>query len=277
MGVLGTSIVIALLSGCASLETESGYQVQAKSASAIRQEPWHNVTIMGDIRSVETLAVAPFNLPEPFPIRWEEELLDEGRVYMAKQIDGKMVPKPLVRVVERALLYDEEGRLLELFDAVFFPDQMRFYVLLPSERAQALKGHQMVIVSSDGTWLMTGRKKIVKLPVGQDLQQLPSGFFREHPSELRQTFILERPDPILADLEWRFSERFSVQGVAYSGQRDALTILSKWTSLNSVTDRVISCGTFTVAPGMMPVSVAISLARNVYVASRADCLARKKD
>lgn len=276
MGVLGISLVLASLIGCASLKESSGFVVQPKSASAMRQEPWHNVTLMGDISTVKTLAVAPFNLPEPFPLKWEDELVDEGRVYLAKQIDGKLVPKPLVRAVERALLYDQDGRLLELFDAVFHPDYRMFFVNLPPDRASALRGH-MVIVSSDGTWLMTGRKKIVTLPVGQDLRQLPSGFFAEHPSDLRQVLTLKSPDPIISYLKWHFSESFVVNGVMYSGTRDARTILGKWTGLNTVADRVISCGSFTVSPGMLPVFVAISLARNVHVASQEDCLAQKRN
>lgn len=269
-------VVCATFAGCASIKESTGFAVQSKSAEVVRQEPWHNVTLMGNISAVETLAVAPFNTPEPFPIKWEEELVDEGRMYPAKQIDGKLVPKPLVRVVERALLYDDNGKLLELFDAFFHADFRMFFVILPPERASALRGH-MVIVSTDGTWLMTGRKKMVTLPVGQDLRQLPQGFFRENPSDLRQVLTLNSPDPILSYLKWRFSESLVVNGVWYSGTQDARTIIGKYTSLSSVTDRVISCGSFTVSPGMIPVFMAISLVRNVYVATQEDCLAKKRN
>lgn len=276
MGVLGASLVLASLIGCASLKESSGFVVQPKSASATRQEPWHNVTLMGDVGTITTLAVAPFNLPDPMPIKWEDELVDNGRIYPAKQIDGRLVPKPLARVVERALLYSNEGKLLELFDAFFYPDLGMFFVNLPLDRASALRGH-MVIVSSDGTWLMTGRKKMVTLPIGQDLRQLPSGFFAEHPSDLRQVLTLKSPDPIISYLKWHFSDSLAVNGVMYSGTRDARTILGKFTSLNTFADRVISCGSFTVSPGMLPVSVAISLMRNVHVASQQDCLAKKQN
>ena len=276
VGALTASVLVVTLCGCATIKQEGGYEVRSKSESA-RQEPWHNVTLMGDIRAVETIAVAPYNFPEPLPTKWEDEFVDEGRSYTVKRIDGSEVRKPLARAVERALLYDADGKLLELFDAVFFPDQRRFLVLMSPEKAQVSKGHHMVIVSSDGTWLMTGRKKIVNLPTGQDLRQLPSGFFRDNPSELRQVFVLKRPDPILMDLTWRFDEHFTVHGVAYSGTRDAYAVLGKFTSLDAALDKVISCGSFTISPGMVPVGVAISLVRDVYVATQEDCLARKKN
>jgi hypothetical protein len=275
-GVLVTSVALVVLSGCASIKEGSGFTVQPKSAEVVRQEPWHNVTLMGNVSAIETLAVGPFNLPEPFPLKWENELVDEGRVYPAKQVDGKVVSKPLVRVVERALLYNEDGRLLELFDAIFHPDYRMFFVNLPLERAAALRGH-LVIVSSDGTWLMTGRKKMVTLPVGQDLRQLPQGFFREHPSDLRQVLTLKSPDPIISYLKWRFSETLVVNDIWYSGTKDAKTIMGKFTNLSSVADRVISCGSFTVSPGLIPVFVAISLVRNIHVATQEDCLAKKSN
>lgn len=275
MGALVASIVVLLSSGCASLKEEGGYIVQPKSAS-MRQEPWHNVTLMGDITAVQEVAVAPYNLPEPFPLKWEKELVDQGRAYTVTY-NGQKVRLPLVRVVERALLYDDNGKLLELFDAVFFPDQQRFYVLLPTDRVETLIGKHMVIVSSDGTWLMTGQKRIVDLLSGQDLRQLPSGFFRDNPSELRQVFVLKRPDPILMDLTWRFDELFTVHGVTYSGRPGARTVLGEFTSLDTPLDKVISCGSFTIAPGLAPISVAVSLARDAYVASQQDCLASKKN
>lgn len=277
MGAFTASVlVVTLFGGCATLKEEGGYVVQSKSDSA-RQEPWHNVALIGDIRTVDTIAVAPYNLPEPLPLKWEQEFVDEGRSYAVTGIDGRQARKPLVRVVERALLYNADGKLLELFDAVFFPDQRRFLVLMSPEKAQASTGHHMVIVSSDGTWLMTGRKKMVDLPIGQDLRQLPPGFFRDNPSELRQVFVLKRPDPILMDLTWRFGEHFSVRDVTYSGTRDAYTVLGQFTSLSTALDKVVSCGSFTISPGMAPISMAVSLARDVYVVTQQDCLARKKN
>ena len=87
MGALTASVLVVTLCGCATFKQEGGYEVQSKSESA-RQEPWHNVTLMGDIRAVDTIAVAPYNLPEPFPMKWEDEFVDEGRSYTVKRIDG---------------------------------------------------------------------------------------------------------------------------------------------------------------------------------------------
>lgn len=266
-----------VLSGCASLKQEAGFEVQPKTSVAtekvrVRQEPWHNVTLMGDIRRAETAAIAVVNLPEPLPAKWQEELVDKGRTYTVKLSDGRQVRKPLERVVFRAMAYTLDGQLVEMFDAVVTPTVKGLFILLPPERAEALKVHQFVIVPSDATWLMTTQKEMVTLAEDQDLAKLPVGFFAEHPSPLRQVIKTGAAHPVLTDLVQKFPNHFSVQGIPYSGRPDADIVLAQFTSLETGLDKVVSCGSFTVSPGMALVGVAVSVVRNVWAASKRDCL-----
>lgn len=269
--------VVLALTGCASLKQEAGFEVQPKTSVVaekvrVRQEPWHNVTLMGDIRQEKEIAIAVVNLPEPLPSLWQEELVDKGRTYAVKTSDGKQARKPLERVVFRAMAYTKDGQLVEMFDAVVTPAVNGLFILLPAERAEMLKAYQFVIVPSDATWLMTTQKEMVTLAEGQDLARLPVGFFAEHPSPLRQVIKTGATHPVFTDLARKFPNHFSVKGIPYSGRPDADIVLAQFTSLDTTLDKVVSCGSFTVAPGMAVAGVAVSIVRNVWVVSKRDCL-----
>ncbi len=268
-------ITIILLAGCASLKKDAGFEVQSKTAMQLmqsRQEPWHNVAVMGDLRELEEIAVAVVNLPEPIPTVWKGELMDKGRTYTVKLSDGRVLRKPLERVVFRAAAYTADGRFVELFDAVITSQARAFLVLLPANRAEELKGRQLGILSSDASWLMTTQRERVALREGQDVNQLPPGFFEEHPSPLRQVIVVKRDHPVFQDLLGMFSNHFTIRGVPYSGRPDADIVLSQFTGLETASDKIISCGSFAISPGMVALGVAISVVRNIAVANEKDCL-----
>lgn len=268
-------IALALLSGCASTGRNLGFEVQGKTATQVmrsRTEPWQTVAVMGDLRLLEQVAVAVVNLPEPLPTAWKEELLDKGRTYTVKLPDGRKLRKPLERVVFRAAAYTADGRFVELFDAVINSQARALFVLLPTHRVEELKRYQLAILSSDASWLMTTQRKRVALDEGQDVNQLPPGFFEEHPSPLRQVIVVKRDHPVFQDLVATFPNHFTLRGFPYSGRPDADIILAQFTGLETAGDKIISCGSFAVSPGMMPLGVAISVARNLSAVSEKDCL-----
>lgn len=275
-GAIG-ALILSILSGCASLSKDSGFEVQPKSALKNRQEGWHNVTLQGDIRKTQALTVAFVHLQQPLSTRWRAELVDQGRTYTVKLPDGRQLKKPLERVVERALCYTEDGRLISMFDADLEPTVLGFYVLMPPDQKKELCPN-LVIVPSDASWLLTTRSVVVPLQEGQELTQLPSGFFREHPSPLplRHMALRSRQDEdgkkFLSYLERKYPFHFSVGGVPYSGRPDADIVLAEFTSLDTPLDKVISCGTLSVSPGLITVGLAVSMIRNGYVASQKDCL-----
>lgn len=267
-------IVLALLTGCANIKQDTGFEVQSKTAQLLktRQEPWHSVAVMGDLRAVEEVAVAVVNLPEWLPTAWKEELVDKGRMYSVKLPDGRLLRKPLERVVLRAAAYTEDGHFVELFDAVITAKARALLILLPSNRAEELKRYQFAILPSDASWLMTTQKELVKLSENQDVNELPAEFFAEHPSPLRQTMVIKRDHPVFRDLLGTFRNHFTIRGVPYSGRPDTDIILSQFTSLETASDKIISCGSLAISPGMVTFGIALSVARNISVATQKDCL-----
>lgn len=268
------------LTGCASFKQEAGFEVEQKSGISVqtaglmhaRQEPWHNVAIIGDIRQSHEIAVAVVNMPNPLPDLWREELVDKARTYTVLLPDGRKVQKPLERVVFRAIAYTMDGNLVEVFDAVVTPSLKGVFVLLPADRDEALKSYQFAIISSDAAWLMTSQREMIPLEEGQDLMKLPVGFFKEHPSPLWQSVVIQQNHPVFEDILNKFSNHFKVNGIPYSGRPDAEIILSEFTSLETGLDKVVSCGSFTVSPGMVLVGAVVSVARNIWVANQKDCL-----
>lgn len=267
-------IVLALLTGCANIKQDTGFEVQSKTAQLLktRQEPWHSVAVMGDLRAVEEVAVAVVNLPEWLPTVWKEELVDKSRMYTVKLPDGRLLRKPLERVVLRAAAYTEAGHFVELFDAVITAKARALLILLPSNRAEELKRYQFAILPSDASWLMTTQKELVKLSENQDVNELPAEFFAEHPSPLRQTMVIKRDHPVFQDLLGTFRNHFTIRGVPYSGRPDTDIILSQFTSLETASDKIISCGSLAISPGMVTFGIALSVARNISVATQKDCL-----
>lgn len=265
-------LAFTLLSGCASLEKQAGFEVGPKAPIG-RQEPWHNLVLVGDVSRTEAVAVAYVPLSTPLPQGWKEEFVDANRVYTIDLPDEKKARKPLERVVFRALLYQGE-RFVEMFDAVLNPQLTGFFVLLPSPGTQ-YAGRTLVIVPSDASWLQTTQGEIVALPPGQSFVEFPKGFFEGHPSALKQVVDMKRGDPagklLFADMERLFPKRLMVHGVRYSGRPDAKVVAAEFTKVDTPIDRLVSCGSLTLSPGLVTIGLAVSGIRNLYVMNKDDC------
>jgi hypothetical protein len=270
--VLSLLIIALLITGCASLEKQSGMIIAGKNPVG-REEPWHNNALVGNVFTTERVSATYVQLPKPLPAGWKEELIDNSRVYEVKNPDNTKDRKSLTRVVFRALWYRNE-RLVGMSDAVLSPNLKGFFVLLPSD-AKAYAGNNLVIVPSHPTWLMTTKGETVEMTAGQSFSKLPSGFFEKHPSVVKEVLYLDPNDPVgkqwFADMEEFFPMLLTIGGTRYSGRPDADIIAAKFTSVDNPVDRIISCGGMPISPGMITLGVAISVARNVYVGSRADC------
>lgn len=264
---------VAALSGCATIKEVTGSNVQVqKDIVHKRQEPWHNLTLVGDIRKVMAYRVAYVAFPKPLPREWKEELFDKSRKYVVDLPDNKMLQKVLERVAFRALGY-RDGRFVTMFDTILNPQATGLFVLLPP--GGEYEGLDLAIVSSDASWLMTTQGEIVPIAEEQGLEKLPPGFFSEHPSPLRQSVRMDRADrsggKFFADLEALFPAHLAVGGFKYSGRPDTRIVLGEFTRVDQPLDRVVSCGGLSVSANMIPALLAVSAARNVYVAGKSDC------
>lgn len=273
-------IVLALLTGCASLKDNAGFDYQLKTAQATetRSEPGDSVVLMGHLHLKQEIAVAVVNLPTPLPLLWKQELVDKGRTYTVKGTDGKMLEMPLARVVVRAIAYTQEGRFVELFDAVVTTRARSLMILLPADRAEELMQYQFALVPSDASWLMTTQTEMVTLNEGQGLKELPKGFFEEHPSPLRQVITISREDKVFQELLEMFPERLKVYGVPYSGRPNATVVISQFSRVTGLLDRGISCGSAVATSGpLAPIAAAASVGTTIYAMGQKDCLAVNRE
>lgn len=269
-------LIAVFLSGCASIGKKAGFEVTAKEPIG-RQEPWHTMTLKGDISQVQALSVAYVALPDPVPTYWSEEFVDTHRVYevsLSNDQNGKQKKalKPLEKVVFRALRYTDGGEFIEMFDAVLNPSLSGFFVLLPSEGN--FVGSNLVIIPLDASWLMTVYGERVILPVSKTL---PAGFFQQHPSRITQVVRMDKKDPhgqkFFSELEKLFDPgRFIINGVVYSGRPDTKIVASRFTKVDNPIDRLVSCGTAPISPGMITVSLAIAAVHNVRAMTKEDCM-----
>jgi hypothetical protein len=251
-------IVFALLSGCATISRQAGFQVRERESLG-PQEPWHNLVLRENVSEVNAMTVAYVPLPQPVLDRW----LDEFKHTRNGQL--------LQRWVFRALLYRSES-FTGVFDAVLNKQRTGFFVLLPKD---IYAGNNLVILSSDALWLMTIKGELVDLPQGQSLMELPVGFFHKHPSQMTQIVEMRRSDPagkkFLADLEEMFPRRLMAHGKMYSGRGDAKYVADNFTAGDNSLDNIISCGALSANMAMItPVGAAITMGyttiRNTYVA-----------
>lgn len=265
-------VLAGMVSGCANLAKNAGSVVESKEAIG-RQEPWHNLAIVGSVRQTEAISVAYVALPSPIPKEWKEDFVDPKRIYTVSASDGKKARKPLERVVFRALAYRDE-EVVALFDAVLNPSLTGFFVLLPAD-GRPYMGLNLVIVPSHANWLMTLSGEIVMIPERRMFAKLPQGFFVKHPSMLRQVIPIGRSDPngrkLLVHLEQLFPKEFMVHGVRYAGRPDVKVVMGEFTKVDHPLDRLISCGSLTVSPSMGIIGLGISGIRNASVMSQDDC------
>jgi hypothetical protein len=240
----------------------------------VTQEPWHNLVLKGDVSEIQAAAVAYVPLPQPLPLR-----LDKEFIYNRPSPDGKSMR--MERRVFRSLLYRGES-FMGIFDAVLNKQRTGFFVLLPNGDANAYAGGggNLVILSSNALWLMTTSGEIVEIQKEQSLLELPSGFFREHPSMLPLTINMKKSDPVgkkfFSDLEETFPRSLVVHRKIYSARSEAEFVAKNFTAESHIVDRLISCGSATGSLAMLhPIGLAISagpqVIHNARVIMRENC------
>lgn len=253
-------LIFALLSGCATLGRQAGFQVQERESFGT-QEPWHNLVLKENVFEIQAINVAYISLPQPVPERWREEFR-HTRTGMLLQ-----------RWVFRALVYRGES-FAGIFDAVLNKQRTGFFVLLPNG-SNTENNLNLVVLSSDAKWLMTTRGGLVNLSGEQSTIELPSGFFRDHLSPFPRIVEMRRSDPagkkFIEDLEEMFHRRLMVREKMYVGRGDAKFVADNFTKGDNVLDNIVSCGSLSASMAVAtPIGAAITFGyatiRNTYVA-----------
>ena len=275
--ILILCLALVGLSACAS--TQTGQLVRQKPQALgqltdIRPvgEPFHDVSLAGDIGKVEEVGASFVELPNPLPLYWKNELVDPSRSLKEKRGD-RLVAVPHLRRVFRVGIYRDE-QLVAMHEAVVNPDGRRLLLLLPASAGRDYQGMNLLILSHDAYFGVTSDGKIVELGKRPNPGLLPPGFFASNPSPLPPVVVLRRSDPaglgIYTDLESVFPIVFTVNGVSYSGTKNALKILAEFTPADQWQDRVITCGSATIAfpLALDPITGGIQLARNAMAATR---------
>lgn len=260
-GFFAILAVFALLSGCASISRTSGFTLRERESFG-PQEPWHNLVLRENVAEVNVVAVAYVPLPQPVPDKFQNEFRYTRNGVL------------LHRWVFRALVYRSES-FTGIFDAVLNKQRTGFFVLLPYENGMQYAGSNLVILSSDAKWLMTNKGEVVADLIEQSLLELPSGFFRDHPSQITQVVEMRRSDSagqkFLMDLKEMFPRRLMAHGKVYSGRGDAKYVADNFTTSDNALDNMVSCGSLSVNMAMItPIGAAITMGyatiRNTYVA-----------
>lgn len=247
------SCVLVVLTGCASLPHDSGLEVRQVKPIG-RQEPWQNRTIRRDAFSPDGVAIMYIRFPEPLPSYWQQELVDTARVYEVIEGDRK-IPRTLEREVFRAGLIAENGAI-QIYDAMVDRDGKGLIVLIPLSEVPNLPGKHPLILSSDGKWAMTSLGKRVVFPSGFDPKALPKDFFEVNRSPLLQVVKLnpmtnEHARVALFDqlAAWGYPFHWrDLNGRFLAQSRADLDGVLTFTSLDGVTDRLISCTGVKVDP-----------------------------
>ncbi len=280
-------VVFALLTGCATMGKVSGFIPQARE-SFDAQEPWHNLVLEGHISEITEVAVSYIPLPSPIPERLDREIFYSRPAPNPKVATREGENKTnLQRWSLRALVYRGEY-FVGMYDVfVDFPHKVfiPFFPLNGSSSEYRYKGDDLnfLILSSNGLWVLTTYGKIVDLPKGVSLLELPSGFFREHPSRMPSIVTVKRSDPDgrkwfenIASVENGFSREFEWHGKKYSGRGNTEYVHDTFTATSYVVDRLISCGVGTASLAMVnPIGLAIAggpqVIHNVRVIAKENC------
>jgi hypothetical protein len=272
--------VLAVLAGCSTLPRDSGYEVRSIEPAG-RQEPWQNKVVRADPAYRDGLSIAYVKLPIPLPERWRSEFTDPARKYWVES-GGSKVRRTLERVVWRANLY-HGTTYVKTYDAVRYLEG-GLTVLVPTAEAALVRGHSLLILSSDGRWGMTTLGAFVEFIDGVQPDRLPEDFFRRHSSPVRQLVDLhpeenEHAREVLVGLNRLFPQPFRLRGkdAVYAGQRDALAVLGQFTSLEGTADRIISCTDFKIGaetfhPAALPIVGTIYGIQAAIALSKRDCL-----
>ncbi len=276
------TLVVVWLTGCAaSLPRDSGFEVRAVEAIG-RQEPWQNRALDASAFAPEGVWYMYFKLPAPLPSYWQQEFVDAARSYEIVE-GGRKVRQPLIREVFRVVVFLEPGKT-ELYQAHVDRGAKGFDVFFPlSVDARRFARKSILILSSDGKWGMTTLGKRVEFPKGFNPKELPADFFVTNRSPVMQVVRL---DPInneharlaLDGMLHSFTYTFGLreQNGRYLGKsRQDVEAVMAFTSLDGVSDRLISCTSLKLSPGMeaaLPVIGALYAYQAVSALTKEDCL-----
>lgn len=269
------SLALTVLTGCASLPRESGFEVRVVEPVG-RQEPWQNRAINRAVFSSEGVALMYVRLPQPLPSYWRQELVDTARTYETSEA-GRKVRRALIREVFRAVVVRDGAT--QTYDAVVDHEGRGFLVFVPLTTADTLLGQSLLILSSDGKWGMTSLGERVEFPSGFDPRALPKDFFVQYRSPITQVIRLEpKKDEyawrILNSLVQSFPQPFWLRGrdEAYLGKPDVLEVLGQFTSLEGMTDKLLTCTSLKAGPATV---AALPLVMTLYGIQAGAALAKE--
>lgn len=258
-------IILVLLTGCASLRKDAGFEVETRKADSGGVEaPWHSIALRGDVSQVTGYTVAIIPLPVPLPEAWKNEIIDSARHY---KVGNRTMM--LRRSVWRTAFYGSAG--IEVFDAVLNPSETSLFVLLPLGRVDEWKNGSWLVWFSDGRTVMT--MKSVVIPVEGSVVGLSGQFFATNPSPFPRYTTFLRADPdgrkFFESLERRFPARLQMSdGQRYSTESEVVDV-GALTKGDTAVDNLVTCGSATVVPSVtgVIVGVVLSLPHNLSVAT----------
>lgn len=295
-------LAVAVLSvGCATGELSRKLSLQPlpKSLTMKRQEPGHNLII--DRKVVEDgvtgIDVVVGNLPRVMSTRWMEELADGARRYsfwlpkVGYRGDDRLdcnddetsnrrercreEERVLQRTVFRAVLYRGETAVGH-YDAVINKRAYQSATLMPFGEGQRLGANlNQLLISSDGRFGVTTNGMLVSLDDVEDLRQLPPGTFERYPSPVviqSKSAETDEGHGFIGQVRKLFPDPLNLKGKRYLGQEDAWVVWRKFTSLSEWPDKVMTCVSYNMGPGVMTWNGIMAAGQTVVALSSPDCL-----
>lgn len=260
------AIGLALLTGCAGIKQNAGYNIETTMAEQGDQggvqPPWRCVSVRGLVTEVFSYTVAEIKLPRPRPEVWNNEIYESLSYKVGKSV------RAIECSVWRVAFY-VNGKV-EMFDAVMNPDKTLLFALLPPGRVVEYNRGNWLVWFRDGKTVMTMRGTVVT--VEGNVAELSNQFFVTHPSPFPRYSNLRRdqpegrkffhwleehyPVPLPLGDEGNFSVPIDIVHVG------ALSRGEHWL------DNIVTCGSVDVVPGVewTLVNVVFSLPHNLTVA-----------
>lgn len=261
-------IVLALLTGCASIKQDAGYNIETtkveQGEQGGAQPPWRCISVRGDVAKTFSYTVAMIKLPKPLPEAWRSEIRDPSRSYKV----GKSV-RPVICSVWRAAFYID-GRA-EVFDAIMNLNETELFVLLPPGRVKEYDRGNWLVWFNDGKTAMTTKGALVS--VENSAFELSNQFFAANPSPFPEFSHLRRDNPDGRKFFTWLEKRYPVplplgdDEETFSTQPDIVHVGALTKGVNRL-DRLVTCGSASAVPSttFMVVGAVLSLPHNISVA-----------
>lgn len=259
-------IVLALLTGCASMKKDAGFEVEATRIEQGDQggvrPPWRCVSVRDSVTEAFSYTVAIIPLPKPRPEVWNNEIDDPNLSYKVGS-SARAFNCSVWRVAYYA------GGRVDVYDAVMNQDRTLLYALLPPGRVAEYNQGNWLLWFRDGQTVMTMRGEVIA--VEGSVAGLSNQFFALHPSPFPRYANLRRDDPegrkFFESLEKRYPVVLTLgdNGV-FSTQSDIVHVGTLTKGVNK-SDRLVTCGSASAVPSVigMTVSAVFSLPHNLSV------------